>query len=248
VDSFPSASLRSAPDPGSPKRSNATVPNMVKPKTASASSDYVDASIGIQSTLEAENSGQLPEVATVPTKKAAPVVPLTKSFASLLRGSPSSDKASSRTPDLTSSNAVKESHNLASGHDSLITQDVQLRAAILPSTQVGFSLPAMGSEDRNIVLSPHQHANLLQLIKTSTSLTPGTANSASADGPGKRPMIIPRGLVNTGNICFANAILQALVYTPPFWKLFTELDKFAPFNNHITPKGREVATPIVNAM
>jgi ubiquitin carboxyl-terminal hydrolase 10 len=31
--------------------------------------------------------------------------------------------------------------------------------------------------------------------------------------------------VNSGNMCFANAVLQVLVYTPPFYKLFSDLDK-----------------------
>jgi ubiquitin carboxyl-terminal hydrolase 10 len=32
-----------------------------------------------------------------------------------------------------------------------------------------------------------------------------------------------RALVNNGNTCFANAVLQLLVYSPQFWNLFREL-------------------------
>ena len=32
-----------------------------------------------------------------------------------------------------------------------------------------------------------------------------------------------RGLVNKGNMCFANAILQLLVHCPSFWNTFKEL-------------------------
>lgn len=37
--------------------------------------------------------------------------------------------------------------------------------------------------------------------------------------------VVPRGLINTGNMCFANTILQVLVYCTPFTELFEELGK-----------------------
>ncbi|KAF8604640.1 UCH-domain-containing protein [Ceratobasidium sp. AG-I] len=40
----------------------------------------------------------------------------------------------------------------------------------------------------------------------------------------------PRGLINSGNMCFANVVLQALVYSTPFVRLFETLGRLVPGN------------------
>ncbi|KAI8900329.1 hypothetical protein BC833DRAFT_582371 [Globomyces pollinis-pini] len=57
----------------------------------------------------------------------------------------------------------------------------------------------------------------------------------------KGPLIIPRGLINNGNMCFMNAILQPLIHCPPFYVFFLELSKHTTHN--FTSK-----TPILDAM
>jgi hypothetical protein len=52
-----------------------------------------------------------------------------------------------------------------------------------------------------------------------------------------------RGLVNTGNMCFANAVLQLLVNLPPFWNLFRELSDLKGKRGAETGGG---ATPLVD--
>jgi len=62
--------------------------------------------------------------------------------------------------------------------------------------------------------------------------------------------IRPRGLVNTGNMCFANVVLQVLVYSPPFWRLFTELGKYIG-NGPVVGSGAQKdgkGTPLTDAV
>lgn len=76
----------------------------------------------------------------------------------------------------------------------------------------------------------HSFTNLADLVSRYDPKTHATA-----------AMIQPRGLVNHGNMCFMNAILQVLVYCPPFYNLFDRI-------------GREVRqkissrTPLMDAM
>ncbi|KAF5368763.1 hypothetical protein D9615_010401 [Tricholomella constricta] len=86
------------------------------------------------------------------------------------------------------------------------------------------------------------HAKRTELLALLTS-PPATSVDA--------PLIRPRGLVNAGNMCFANSVLQVLVYCPPFHRLFTELARFG-FGFRAAEKEKEKdgkgPTPLVDAM
>ncbi|KAF9507625.1 hypothetical protein BS47DRAFT_1303785 [Hydnum rufescens UP504] len=42
------------------------------------------------------------------------------------------------------------------------------------------------------------------------------------------PVTHPRGLINSGNMCFANVVLQALLHSGPFYKLFDQIGRAIP--------------------
>ena len=51
----------------------------------------------------------------------------------------------------------------------------------------------------------------------------GSTTPSRLTGNSTLPLLRARGLVNTGSMCFANAVLQLLVYSPLLWDLFREL-------------------------
>ncbi|KZT23995.1 cysteine proteinase [Neolentinus lepideus HHB14362 ss-1] len=119
------------------------------------------------------------------------------------------------------------------------------------SSVVGFSIPAAslsspsssvgGVNGAPAVSVPHK-AELLGLLSS------GLGNNVT----GGALKIRPRGLVNQGNMCFANAVLQVLVYCPPFHRLFTELGKYLPLPAPLpslngTTESSNAGTPLVDA-
>lgn len=92
------------------------------------------------------------------------------------------------------------------------------------SSVVGFSIPGTGQVPLHVPVPVSRKSELLNLL---TSFPPTTIGLTSAGS------IRPRGLVNNGNMCFANSVLQVLVYCPPFHRLFVEL-------------GRLLASDVVN--
>ena len=63
----------------------------------------------------------------------------------------------------------------------------------------------------------------------------------SAHEQSDAPLTVPRGLINPGNGCFANVVLQMLVHTAPFYLFFTQLST-------LIPQDLSNSTPLLEAM
>ena len=107
---------------------------------------------------------------------------------------------------------------------------------MLPALSVlGLSVPA--SPPSRVPTLPN--AELLAILDGATpSLLTGNATL---------PDLRDRGLVNTGGMCFSNAVLQLLVHSPPLWNLFRQLGDLKELcgeGGTVTGGG---ATPLVDA-
>ena len=113
------------------------------------------------------------------------------------------------------------------------------------SNVVGISVPAATGMSASSAAAAAASAaigsrsELLQLLNDGPSGS--SANFAAA------MKIRPRGLVNTGNMCFANAVLQILIYCPPFHRFFSELKKHLAGPVVGSQREGTKATPLVDA-
>ena len=104
------------------------------------------------------------------------------------------------------------------------------------------SLPNTPSESYN--------AGAASVSNSSHFVPPSIGSSIPASrstGSATLPRLRARGLVNTRNICFANAVLQLLVNLPPFWNMFRELGDLKRQRGAGVPETAGCATPLVDA-
>ena len=130
---------------------------------------------------------------------------------------------------------------------SPMSSSVPASTALIPNQQSGSHVLASTS-----TLQPHAspafpsppshtphlpNPDLLFALLSGTSL-PGTSDSAT------QPRLRARGTTNQRNMYFTNAVLQLLVYCPPFWNLFSDLGRLTGRTGQRTSGG---TTPLVDA-
>ena len=104
---------------------------------------------------------------------------------------------------------------------------------LLPNSYViNLSITAVPVQSR----VPSPCADSITLPRTTTSIHP-TDNTSILRLPA-------RGLVNTGGVCFSNAVLQLLAHTLTFWDAFREL---GDLKGRLGAEDLETAAPLVDA-
>jgi hypothetical protein len=153
-------------------------------------------------------------------------------------------------------------------HTGLRPTDASPGAVAAPTPHVPASTPpvlnrSLTPSDAGAVSTPNPLLPASSVIGLSTpaslppSLVPPSPNSEFAAflssiklsrpiGNVTLPRLRVRGIVNTGNNSFANAVLQLLVHSPPLWNLFSELGDLKR-RGAGAPETGGGATPLVDA-
>ncbi|KAJ7138260.1 hypothetical protein C8R44DRAFT_838188 [Mycena epipterygia] len=171
-----------------------TSPSAVKVPLPVAPADSADSSASASASASTSTATTATSDPTLPATSAAP--PPKKSWASLLRPTTTNGASPAGTPAAPRKNGLPT------------------------SSVVGFSIPAPTPAQ---IADRVDRAGLLALLMGTgaAGASGGAVDVPSGAAEGTR--LTPRGLINTGNMCFANAVLQALVYCAPFSALFARL-------------------------
>ncbi|KAG1782392.1 hypothetical protein EV702DRAFT_1064079 [Suillus placidus] len=224
-----SFSLAKAPEQPEEKPLVEATSALAEPEPEVSSTDHVEAPKLSESDPEPSTSAPVPSLSHTEPSAASDVDPSTSTVAPIpsdaeLTAAPSAEPAAASNAEAsTSAPTPAPAPKPAVSWASLLRKP---GPSNLPaSSVVGFSIPASPPPNPT---SPKTQT----YPKKSELLTLLNSGGSSA-----APMRIrPRGLVNSGNLCFANAVLQVLVYCPPFWRFFTDLGRLLePTEDSKTP-------------
>ncbi|KAH8106914.1 hypothetical protein BXZ70DRAFT_915591 [Cristinia sonorae] len=207
------------PVPGSPQSTNTSI-SVAAPSPSSKTVETAESKPAPETPAEAAAIPEQPIAASPP-----PAEPTT---------TPAAPKPSPAKPVVKSWASLLQQPAGATASSS--------KSRLPTSSVVGFSIPASalaGTESSSAVSAASStnavRPELLELI------------NVGPKGSAPPPKIRPRGLINTGNMCFANTILQVLVYCPPFNRLFTEMGKYLTGPVVGSQKDGPKATPLVDS-
>ncbi|KAI9446193.1 hypothetical protein H4582DRAFT_1904182 [Lactarius indigo] len=205
-------------------------------------------------TLDSAESppNDLPEPETVSSSgtdnSTFPVSPLSSSTSVSAAGTAHSQtklglEASERSPILMKLHSVEVSDSTAvAPSSSADTSTPTPPPAFAPS-----SAPPVLKKSWASLLRPTSGDSSTSKSSLPTSSLLALLNGTAPSRYSALPRLRARGIVNSGNMCFANAVLQLLVYSPPFWRLFKELGRLMGRREREAPESGDGATPLVDA-
>ena len=106
--------------------------------------------------------------------------------------------------------------------------------------------PALSIVEFSIPASPPP-SRVPPLLRAESLASLSSTIPSCSTGNAMLPRLRARGLVNTGSMCFVNAVLQLLVHSPPFWDLFRELGYLKRPHGAGVLETSDDATPVVDA-
>ncbi|KFY63218.1 hypothetical protein V496_04067 [Pseudogymnoascus sp. VKM F-4515 (FW-2607)] len=225
----------------------ASVPRPETPSTTQAPSEHAPSTnpttpSSAQATLQPVASSSKSAHRSVPP----PIMPALPRV--LAKQSPIAAEAKSDSPKAPSSDVKPESDAVANGPDGEATQGNAEAATTEPTPA-----PSGPKSWANLFKGATQASRLDTGVAGSSTTTTGFAksnNESLADAlvsfnanihSGKISFLEPRGLVNTGNMCYMNSVLQVLVFCVPFYEFLDQVGKRAAHSF-------KSDTPLIDAM
>ena len=129
-------------------------------------------------------------------------------------GSPSGDAAAA-PQDITSTGQISFPEPTSFPAPASAVPVLNEPLAFYPSSTSKISLPASSIATSSLHSPPSLNAELFALVSGSSFTNPPDIATL--------PRLRPRGLINTGDMCFVNTVLQLLVNCPPFWNQSRDL-------------------------
>ncbi|RPD66589.1 cysteine proteinase [Lentinus tigrinus ALCF2SS1-7] len=215
------------PVPGSPYSSATSVSAVVgSPSTKAVVSPHADSKMEFPTTSVA-----VPEVTEPSTPQ--PIADQAPAAAASTSAAPGAPAKPAPGPKKSWASLLQPSDASASSSKSRLPV----------SNVVGFSIPAtVGGTSSTTPRTSVASANRNELLRLLNEGPSGSAVNVAA-----AMKIRPRGLINSGNMCFANAVLQILVYCPPFHRFFSELRRHLAGPVVGSQREGTKATPLVDA-